>query len=55
MLIIIQIWNEHISKILFSSLINEGISKLTKMVLTEFKEKVNLGLQQKHLRKIKVY
>lgn len=34
-----QIWNKHISAILFNSLVNQGASKRVKMVLTDFKEK----------------
>lgn len=47
-------WNEHISDILFNSLINEVTSEIVKKALTEFKEKVYLQVQQKYLRKIKI-
>lgn len=47
-------WNEHISEILFNSLINEVTSKIVKKALTEFKENLFLQGQQKYLIKIKI-
>ena len=49
-----QIWNKHISDILFSSLVNQRASKMVKIVLTDFKENSLSRPPAKHLRKIKI-